>query len=106
MPVTRSLGLLTPTSGGAAVASWPKGRPLAEPADAVSQTPALILSGTHDPVTPPRTGEMMSRHFARFRHVVVPAAAHNASFTGCVPELIAGFIAQGDGDTIDARCAV
>ena len=51
---------------------WPKGRPLAEPMDAVSQTPALILSGTHDPVTPPRTGEMMSRHFARFRHVVVP----------------------------------
>ena len=85
--------------------SWPKGRPLAEPMDAVSQTPALILSGTHDPVTPPRTGEMMSRHFARFRHVVVPAAAHNASFTGCVPELIAGFIAQGHGDTIDASCA-
>ena len=55
----------------------------------ISSAPALILSGVHDPVTPPRTGELMGRHFPRHRHVVVPGAAHNASFRGCVPDLIA-----------------
>jgi pimeloyl-ACP methyl ester carboxylesterase len=84
---------------------WPAGQPLAEPAEAISQAPALILSGAHDPVTPPRTGEMMARHFARVRHVVVTGAAHNTSFTGCVPDLIADFIARGHGDAIDPACA-
>ena len=43
----------------------------------------------------------MTRHFARHRHVVVPNAAHNASFSGCVPGLIAKFLADGHGDGLD-----
>ena len=31
----------------------------------------------------------MGRHFSNHRHVIVPAAAHNTSFSGCVPDLIA-----------------
>ena len=71
------------------------------PPTITSEVPALILSGGHDPVTPPRAGELMTRHFPRHRHVVVPNAAHNASFSGCVPGLIAKFLADGHGD--DAR---
>jgi hypothetical protein len=36
---------------------------------------------------------------------VVPNAAHNASFSGCVPGLIARFLADGHGDDLDAACA-
>ena len=86
-------------------AAWPKGAPLDDDVNAISPAPALILSGVHDPVTPPATGESMQRHFARSRHLIVPAAAHNASFTGCVPELIAEFIDRGHADGLDTACA-
>lgn len=85
--------------------AWPAGPGLVEQDDATSHVPALILSGGHDPVTPPRTGELMARHFPRHRHVVVPRAAHNASFSGCVPSVIAAFIEHGHGDTLDTACA-
>lgn len=65
---------------------------------------ALVLSGVHDPVTPPGWGERMMRHFSQAQHVVVDAAAHNASFTGCTPDLIADFL-DGDGHTaLDTSC--
>jgi pimeloyl-ACP methyl ester carboxylesterase len=83
---------------------WPRGAPLSVDRHVRVDAPALILSGLHDPVTPPRTGEAMARHFVRSWHVVVPAAAHNASFTGCVPELIEQFIADGHGDGLDTAC--
>ncbi|MEW6321339.1 MAG: alpha/beta fold hydrolase [Acidobacteriota bacterium] len=83
---------------------WPAGPPLAFPPSATAPGAALILSGEHDPVTPPRWGEVMRRHFPASRHIVVPGAAHNASFTGCVPRLIAEFIGRGAGDGLDAAC--
>ena len=85
-------------------AAWRAGPPLPESATVTSQVPALILSGGADPVTPPRAGELMTQHFTRHRHVVVPNAAHNASFSGCVPRLIATFLADGLGDGLDAAC--
>ncbi len=85
---------------------WPKG-PLPQRVGEVIRidAPALILSGALDPVTPPRWGEAMARHFARSAHVVVPGAAHNASFIGCVSELIATFIAAANPDGLDSSCA-
>jgi hypothetical protein len=47
----------------------------------------------------------MAAHFPRHRHVVVPGAAHNTSFSPCLSGVIAGFVAQGDGDGLDAACA-
>jgi hypothetical protein len=58
-----------------------------------------------DPATPPRSGEAAARHFAGSLHVLVPGAAHNASFTGCVPELIAAFVERGSADGLDTSCA-
>jgi pimeloyl-ACP methyl ester carboxylesterase len=84
---------------------WPVGPALEADPGLRLQIPALILSGYHDPVTPPRWGEAMRRHFPNSLHVVVPGAAHNASFSGCVPDLIAAFIDQGRGDGIDPSCA-
>jgi pimeloyl-ACP methyl ester carboxylesterase len=84
---------------------WPAGPGIADGPSATSDAPALILSGSLDPVTPPRWGEVMAGHFSSSQHVVVPSAAHNTSFTGCVPDLIAAFL-TGEGDQpVDASCA-
>jgi len=86
-------------------AAWPRGDVPPRLDDAQpSSAPALILSGALDPVTPPRWGEAMARHFPRGRHVVVPGAAHNVSFTGCVPDLIARFVEAGSADGLDVSC--
>ena len=87
-------GTVYPDGWRARCRDWPAGRPLDTRGATTSRAPALILSGEHDPVTPPRTGTAMARHFESSWHVVVPGAAHNTSFSGCVPDLIARFIAQ------------
>lgn len=85
-------------------AAWPRGDRVAVEDDATSRAPALILSGHHDPVTPPGSGEAMGRHFPSHRHLVVPGAAHNTSFRGCVPKLIAEFLDGADPAALDSAC--
>jgi pimeloyl-ACP methyl ester carboxylesterase len=86
-------------------AEWPRAD-LPERFDAPVSAPsaALILSGVLDPVTPPVWGEEVAASLPRARHVVVPHAAHNTSFTGCVPDLIAAFIREGTAAGLDASC--
>jgi len=83
---------------------WPPGPPIVIDRAATSNAPALILSGLHDPVAPPSSGEAMARHFPSHQHLVVPGAAHNASFTGCAPELIAAFLDRESAGALDATC--
>jgi pimeloyl-ACP methyl ester carboxylesterase len=84
---------------------WPAGKGITIDRQATSTIPALILSGEHDPVTPAPAGDAMGRHFPNHHHIVVPGAAHNASFSGCVPDLIAAFIARGSVEGLDGSCA-
>lgn len=85
--------------------AWPRGpAPARFEREKPLSVPALVLSGDLDPVTPPRWGEVMKIHFAGALHVIVPGAAHNTSMTGCVPDLIAKFIAQGGPAGLDASC--
>lgn len=81
---------------------WPRG-PVPSMDGPPLRVPALILSGNLDPVTPPRWGEAMKKHFPGALHVVVPGTAHNTSMTGCVPDLIARFIEQQEIDTSCVR---
>ncbi len=97
--------------GGAEIASWrracadwPPGPPL-DRAPRPLAIPALILSGALDPATPPRRGEAMRSSFPRSRHTVFPGAAHNASFSGCAPELIARFVEDPEPARLDVSCA-
>jgi pimeloyl-ACP methyl ester carboxylesterase len=83
---------------------WPAGPPIRIDRGAISNAPALILSGLYDPVTPPSSGEAMARHFPDHQHVIVPGAAHNASFAGCAPELIARFLQRGATVPLDTGC--
>lgn len=86
-------------------AHWPRGE---VPADFVPEasfpTPALLLSGELDPVTPPSWAEVALRQLPAGRHLVVPGAGHNTTTIGCVPRLIARFLAAGSAAGLDASC--
>lgn len=84
---------------------WPRG-----PVDAefskplVSATPTLILSGGNDPVTPARYGEEVRRGLSKSRHLVLAGQGHGQIAVGCMPRLVAEFIASGSVDGIDDEC--
>jgi pimeloyl-ACP methyl ester carboxylesterase len=66
--------------------------------------PALLLSGEHDPITPPRYAEMLAADLPRARHLVAPGQGHGVIARGCVAELVEDFIATGSATGLDAGC--
>jgi pimeloyl-ACP methyl ester carboxylesterase len=57
----------------------------------------LVLSGSADPVTPPRHGDRVARALgARAVHVVVPNAGHGVLALACVRDLSARFVDEPD----------
>jgi len=59
----------------AIAAFWPRGDvPPAYGEPVRSKAPVLVLSGTHDPVTPPRFGAEAAKHLDNSLHLVVPGA--------------------------------
>jgi pimeloyl-ACP methyl ester carboxylesterase len=73
--------------------------------DVKSDLPVLILSGAMDPVTPPRWGDYVKKNLTNAIHVVAPGGHHIISGDGCISQLIAAFIAKGDGKDLDTKCA-
>ena len=64
------------------------------------EVPVLILSGTHDPVTPPEWGEVAHRHLSNSVHVVVPGA-HGVS----VPSIERQFLERASVAELDVTPA-
>ena len=57
---------------------WPRGSVPDDFHDHVaSDVPVLVISGTHDPVTPPRYGADAARFLSRSIHVIVPHGHHD-----------------------------
>jgi pimeloyl-ACP methyl ester carboxylesterase len=84
-----------------AVASiWPRGVVPLDYGDPVrADVPVLLLSGTHDPVTPPRFGAEAARHLKKSLHLVVPGA-HGVG--GPVIDRIMGdFLSKGTVEGLD-----
>jgi pimeloyl-ACP methyl ester carboxylesterase len=87
-------------------ASWPLATPDRSQLDAVrSAVPTLILSGTFDPVTPPKFGALVLETLSNARHVVFPIGAHGAIVSDCGRQLAFGFFEQPKPATIDVSCA-
>src|SRR5258708_34469616 len=82
----------------AACAAWPLAA-LPEHYDAplASNVPVLILSGSADPVSPPRWGQLVASTLPNSLHVVLPGGGHNVSPRGCAPDLMARFLTAGTG---------
>lgn len=68
-----------------------------------SDVPALLISGSRDPVTPAAGGEAVARHLPNSLHVVVPGAGHN--FGGeCIDRIRRELIERGTVEGLDTSC--
>jgi pimeloyl-ACP methyl ester carboxylesterase len=68
------------------------------------EAPTLLLSGEHDPITPPRYAEALAAELPRARHLVAPGQGHGVVARGCIPQLIEDFLASGSAAGLDAGC--
>jgi pimeloyl-ACP methyl ester carboxylesterase len=85
--------------------AWPRGRRPADFNEPVrSDRPVLLLSGEFDPVTPPRYGEQVLAYLPNGRHLVARGQGHNVMVAGCMPRLMARFVASADARGLDAAC--
>ncbi len=88
-----------------ACADWPRGK--VDPyfhATPTLDVPALLLSGSADPVTPPRHADAAAAGLPRSRHLVVTGQAHGVLGRGCLPRVVTEFVKAGSGDGLDVSC--
>jgi pimeloyl-ACP methyl ester carboxylesterase len=84
---------------------WPHG-----PVDAdlhaplTSGVPALLLSGSDDPVTPAAYGELARRGFPHGRHLVLEGFGHGQLTSPCVDRLMAQFLELASAEALDVSC--
>lgn len=84
---------------------WPQGvmdEDFKEPL--VSDIPTLLISGEHDPITPPENGEIVKASLSNATHWVLKAQGHFPSVEGCVPYLISNFVTSATTTGMDASC--
>lgn len=87
-------------------AQWPRSELPADYWQPIkSDIPVLMLSGAGDPVTPPHWAESVKEGLTNATQVVAPGGHHIITQEGCIPQLIASFIAKGNGQTLDISCA-
>lgn len=67
-------------------------------------TPVLLLSGGTDPITPPSYAETAAALLGNSQHIVAPSMGHGLAAKGCVPTLLAKFVAEIALEKLDVRC--
>jgi len=70
----------------------------------VSDTPALVLSGSDDPITPPDYGDQIVAHLSNSIHIVNENQSHMQAALGCLPTLIAEFINTASAIDFPLEC--
>jgi pimeloyl-ACP methyl ester carboxylesterase len=68
-----------------------------------SELPVLVLSGEHDPVTPPSRGAAVAQRFRNSLHVVVAGAGHGVGGR-CIDAMIQTLIDTADVTQLDPSC--
>jgi len=66
--------------------------------------PVLLLSGDADPITPPRYAELAAVDLTNATLLVGEGQGHGQIAVGCMPRLVAEFIASADPLSLDASC--
>jgi pimeloyl-ACP methyl ester carboxylesterase len=84
---------------------WPRGpidddfnEPLA------TDLPVLLLSGTADPITPPGYADMALIEMTNHLHIINTLQGHGQIAAGCMPDVIANFVATADPANLDYSC--
>jgi pimeloyl-ACP methyl ester carboxylesterase len=99
------MGNALPELVAAQCAVWPRGeRPEGFHDPVVSDKPVLLLSGEHDPVTPPRYAEQAARTLSNSRHLVARGQGHTPMAVGCMPRLLKQFVDTLEPKSLDASC--
>ncbi len=66
--------------------------------------PVLLLSGDADPITPPRYADLAAVDLRNARLLTGRDQGHGQLAVGCVPRLVADFVAAADPRAVDADC--
>jgi pimeloyl-ACP methyl ester carboxylesterase len=84
---------------------WPQG-PLDDDFNEPLATdiPVLLLSGTSDPITPPAYAEMALVEMTNQVHIANTHQGHGQIAAGCMPDVIAEFVATADPGSLDYSC--
>ena len=69
-----------------------------------SDVPTLLLSGSHDPVTPPSQAELAAKTLAQHKHITVAGMGHIVSPHPCVRRIVGKFIEAGTIASASAPC--
>lgn len=86
-------------------ASWPQAEIAADFRQPLqSDTPALLLSGAADPVTPPEYAAEVAAGLSNSRHLIIPGFGHGVVGLGCMPRVMAEFIRTADPAALDVDC--
>jgi pimeloyl-ACP methyl ester carboxylesterase len=84
---------------------WPRGKVDEDlRAPLRSEVPALLLSGSDDPATPPAYASEAARGFTQRLELVLEGFGHGQLTAPCVDRLMAQFVARGSVDALDASC--
>lgn len=84
---------------------WPEG-PLDEGFQEPLETdiPVLLLSGSADPITPPRYADLAAVDLADARHLIGDRQGHGQLAAGCMPKIVADFVSTADLAALDDSC--
>lgn len=69
-----------------------------------TDTPVLLLSGSADPITPPRFAALAAEKLGNARHLIGKNQGHGQAAQGCMPEIIEQFVATASVDGLDTDC--
>ena len=69
-----------------------------------TDTPVLLLSGSADPITPPRYAEMAAVNLSNAWRLTGKNQGHGLAFVGCMPRLIGRFVANMQLEEGEADC--
>ncbi len=69
-----------------------------------SEVPALLLSGSDDPATPPAYAHEVARAFTQHLELVLEGFGHGQLTAPCVDRIMAQFLERASVATLDASC--
>jgi pimeloyl-ACP methyl ester carboxylesterase len=69
-----------------------------------SDIPALLLSGSADPITPPIYAGSVAEGLSNSRQLILPGYGHGVIGAGCMPKIVAEFFRTGDPAAPDTSC--
>src|SRR5215831_10413392 len=87
--------------------AWPRGEVDADlHAPLTSAVPALLLSGSDDPATPPAFAHEASAAFTQQLEVVLEGFGHGQLTAPCVDRIMAQFVARASVEALDVSCTL